>query len=303
MRNIVPKSLNFKQPSVGMEKICKYYDLYTSNIFISNLIESKKPFMVSRFGSREFFINHNYYFYSKNVNFDQKVIDAFHHNAGFFSKTQENIKKYAELHIENIIPEIDFLGSWINNECDFKNIFLELKGHTTLQFLDPIFAQNPWSYSLKGKNVLVIHPFANSIEKQYNENRKFLFKNPLVLPEFNLKTLKAVQSIAGNIPQKYKNKTWFDALNDMYEEALSINFDIAIIGCGAYGMALAGLLKKAGKQAIHLGGKTQLLFGIIGQRWKDRPAFANKYFNNYWVHPSLEENIENSNNVENGCYW
>ena len=46
-------------------------------------------------------------------------------------------------------------------------------------------------------------------------------------------------------------------------------FDVAIIGCGAYGMPLAAMLKQAGKQAIHLGGATQLLFGIKGKRWEE----------------------------------
>lgn len=47
--------------------------------------------------------------------------------------------------------------------------------------------------------------------------------------------------------------------------AMKINFDTAIIGCGAYGMPLAAQIKNAGRQAIHLGGAVQLLFGIKGE--------------------------------------
>ena len=53
----------------------------------------------------------------------------------------------------------------------------------------------------------------------------------------------------------------------MYTEAVKIDFDTAIIGCGAYGFPLAAKLKAAGKQAFHMGGATQLLFGIKGSRW------------------------------------
>ena len=50
---------------------------------------------------------------------------------------------------------------------------------------------------------------------------------------------------------------------------MKIDFDVAIIGCGAYGFPLAAKLKQAGKQAIHLAGATQLLFGIKGKRWEE----------------------------------
>lgn len=99
-----------------------------------------------------------------------------------------------------------------------------------------------------------------------------MFDNPDILPEFELKTLKAVQTLAGEKEDRFK--TWFEALNYMYTEAMKIDFDIAIIGCGAYGMPLASMLKEAGKKAIHMGGVTQILFGIKGKRWEEEPAFC-----------------------------
>ena len=50
---------------------------------------------------------------------------------------------------------------------------------------------------LRGKKVLVIHPFAETIQHQYEQKRTLLFKNPDVLPEFQLETIKAVQSLGG----------------------------------------------------------------------------------------------------------
>ena len=40
------------------------------------------------------------------------------------------------------------------------------------------------------------------------------------------------------------------------------NFDIALIGCGAYGFPLAAFVKGIGKKAVHIGGPLQLFFGI-----------------------------------------
>ena len=79
---------------------------------------------------------------------------------------------------------------------------------------------------------------------------------------------------------------------------------MAIIGCGAYGMPLAAKLKQAGKQAIHLGGATQLLFGIKGRRWEENyPSKIATCFNADWTYPLDSEKPKNGGTVEMGCYW
>lgn len=69
--------------------------------------------------------------------------------------------------------------------------------------------EKPWSAALKGKKVLVIHPFKETIERQY-ERREEIFPGTDILPEFELKTLKAVQTVAGEKDNRFL--TWFDAL-------------------------------------------------------------------------------------------
>ena len=119
------------------------------------------------------------------------------------------------------------------------------------------------------------------------------------MPNFQLITLKSVQSIAG---EKTDFNTWFDALDSMKKKIDDIDFDISIIGCGAYGLPLASYIKSIGKQAIHLGGATQILFGIKGKRWEERSDFV-VLFNEFWKNPDNSEIPRNSHNVENGCYW
>ena len=170
---------------------------------------------------------------------------------------------------------------------------------TYLNYLEPWRCELPWSAALEGKKVLVIHPFEESINEQYKK-RKLLFPGSNILPEFKLITLKAVQTIAGEKDVRFTN--WFGALSYMIEKALQIDFDIAIIGCGAYGFPLAASLKCAGKQAIHLGGVTQILFGIKGKRWIENPRDKIP-FNDSWVYPKLSETPEKKDIVEAGCYW
>lgn len=51
----------------------------------------------------------------------------------------------------------------------------------------------------------------------------------------------------------------------MQDEISKEDYDICLIGCGAYGFSLAAYVKRCGKQAIHMGGALQLLFGIKGK--------------------------------------
>jgi len=146
----------------------------------------------------------------------------------------------------------------------------------------------------------VIHPFENSIKAQYPKRKEIWEKHP-ILPKFELKTLKAVQTLCGEEDERFE--TWFDALEYMFCEAMKIDFDVAIIGCGAYGFPLAAKLKAAGKQAIHLGGATQLMFGIKGYRWENNyPSKIATFFNDAWIYPDASETPKNAKTVEKGCY-
>ena len=145
---------------------------------------------------------------------------------------------------------------------------------------------------------MVIHPFAATIREQYKRREK-IWDNPDVLPEFELYTIKAVQTVAGELSQF---EDWGAALDYMKREIDKIDFDIAIIGCGAYGFPLAAYCKQKGKKAIHMAGATQILFGIKGKRWDDMPA-VNKFYNEYWVRPLPDETPKRSKDVEGGCYW
>ncbi len=270
------------------------------NTEVYNQIQSGEPLMVSRFGSNEILNILEYlgvqYGFKKTMN--PRYVSQLNQNAGVFPCGEETAARFAQYMLE-VIPEIDYLGAWFRNMEDYilKEYAIQARP-VRLKYLEPYMASNPWSAALKGKKVLVIHPFNQTIQSQYKK-RALLFENPNVLPEFELYTLKAVQSIGDN---HNGFKDWFEALDYMYEEAMKIDFDVAILGCGAYGLPLAARLKQAGKQAIHLGGTVQILFGIKGKRW-DTDPLTNPFYNEHWVRPLPEETPEAAKSVEAGCYW
>ena len=176
--------------------------------------------------------------------------------------------------------------------------------------MEPFWWDIPWTRVLEGKKVLVVHPFAQLIEKQYRDKRTKLFSNDKILPSFNLQTIQAIQSLGG---ESNDFNDWFEALRWMENEIDKKDFDICLIGCGAYGFPLAAHVKRVGKKAIHLGGVLQLLFGIKGKRWERKEygvkewgipyGFYSTMMNQYWVYPNENVRPQNANKVEGGCYW
>ena len=278
------------------------------------LLKTNKPCMIARFGSIELSVI-AYHFRIKYLGQRLSWLQRKWHeidlaqlksNAGFFPLTDSYISRFAEMMLCDM-AEVDILGTWKQAEALFRDRMSPTLGRISLLYLEPYWAQKPWSRVLENKKVLVIHPFAELIETQY-QRHKDLFPGKEILPEFNLKTLKAVQSMGGTCDFK----SWFEALEYMKSQMDHIDYDICLIGCGAYGFTLAAHAKRMGRQALHLGGALQLLFGIRGRRWDD-PTYGqeefgkrNVYrqlFNDAWVYPTQKYRPENANNVENGCYW
>ena len=287
---------------------------------IYNLLASGKPCMVARYGAFELASVVNYlgvknaqhsclkYISGKSPQWwwNKRLMKFMQSNAGFFPSTESNLMRFGDLMLEDS-KLVDILGSWQKGEFFLSSVLTEAK-KIQLMYLDPYWSKKPWSRVLEGKKVLVVHPFAESIKSQY-EKRKYLFKVQDTLPDFkSLEVIKAIQSIGG---ESNGYKDWFEALEYMMSEIDKHDYDVCLIGCGAYGFPLAAHVKRMGKQAIHMGGSLQLLFGIMGNRWDhDEPHYENGVFiyyagleNKYWVRPSVSERPKTHKVVENSCYW
>ncbi len=286
------------------------------NEFIRNAILLGRPCMISRLGTSESnaVLNH-----IENLSWkrggaldridtacrglrngwDANVIDRLCNNAGFFPGDDASAARFAELFLERLCM-VDALGFWgfvpgeryLFDRCCPGAVPFAAGG------LEPFLFQHPWSSSLESKKVLVIHPFAKSIKAQY-QKRAVLFNDSHILPEFELRVIPAVQSLAAN---KTGFGSWFDALHWMEEEMGREDFEVCLIGAGAYGLPLCSTAKKLGKIGIHMGGSTQILFGIRGNRWDGMPHIL-KYYNEHWIRPSEAEGLPAAKKVEQGCYW
>lgn len=313
MKELIKKILSYLSPSFKSYRCSPLIKDYPSpilseeegNNLIISFIKQNNPFMIGRIGTSELQIIKHYDFYRKNKKYKKrypfKVKEAIYNNAGFFPfpENDDILDNFSEIFL-NSISKSDVIGVWFN---PYENIICQKYSPNAklipLRSIEPYYFNLPWSKYLENKKVLVIHPFIKSFQFQYLNKREKLFMNKDVLPFFELKVLKSVQSIAG---EKTDFKNWFLALEYLKDKIVKIDFDIAIIGAGSYGIPLTGFIKTIGKSAIYMGGATQILFGVKGKAWENHDVIS-KFFNDNWINPSEEERPKGFNKVEDGCYW
>jgi hypothetical protein len=165
--------------------------------------------------------------------------------------------------------------------------------------LEPYYSDAPWSEVLGGKRVLVLHPFVDTIAKQYSRRSEIWPGRPEILPDFELLIVKTPLS-AARVKSPFSD--WFETLGYLKSCMEKVEFDVAIVGAGAYSLPLVVHARKLGRIGIHLGGATQILFGIKGLRW-DRHPVISKFYNSSWCRPSKEETPQENFDPEVGGYW
>lgn len=274
----------------------------TANKYIAEKLQLDEPFFIGRLGSTELETICNYRYFTKRENgsgvlYTKNIMQMLCDWCGFFPADHILMDQFCQLYLEKI-QEADMLWCMWGSVFEDK-LFQECCPETVLTKYDdtgfPVDSAMPWTTAMEGKKVLAIHPFEKSIQSNY-KNRKKLFGNPEFLPEFELITLKAVQTLADNKTVPFHD--WFEALESMKEQMQKIDFDIALIGAGAYGFPLGAYAKELGKKALHIGGMLQLYFGIRGKYYDQF-----NYHNEYWTRPLEEEKPQGFKKVEAGRYW
>ena len=283
---------------------CRYQALFhellrneDANRHILDLIVSGQPLLISRIGHTEGRIVGEWLF--RGGRYGRLTHKQAHQNAGIFPLTDHVLTRFAEIY-SAALQDVDLLGFWQTTD---QARWLASLPHpplmAPLEALEPYFHPEPWTSALAGRRVLVVHPFVESITSQYGQHRHVLFANPAILPEFELEVVAPPQTLA---PATGGYVDWEQAFEGLKAQVLERSFDVALLGCGAYGLPLGAAIKRHGRQAIHLGGSLQLLFGIRGRRWDAFPTYQ-PFFNAAWVRPSEAETPQRARAVDAGCYW
>lgn len=279
-----------------------------ANEAIREAVEDGKPFMAARLGRGEIrflskvMLRRECGLTEKMVNHWIEGTDLLWSGKDGWFKQQLNgsivrAGEFFDAYVQSM-EKVDIFGSWSPGESLFSQ-YLSGCRVDSLASLEPYYHSKPWSSSLEGKRVLVVHPFAKTLASQYQNNRTHLFQDPSVLPKFELTTL--IPFMEG-IRNPAKGLDLIAQFRILASEISRVEADVVLIGAGPLGFLLAAEAKNQGNVAIHLGGATQVLFGVRGKRWDEMENFD--FINEYWVRPrSDEQPVDPVGRYDNGAYW
>jgi len=225
-------------------------------------------------------------------------------NAGVFPVRKDIYQRWAGEYRE-AIREMDFIAQWQPEGTfldAYEQAFLDrelpeaIRGN--FHSLEPVAA--PWLRPLADLRWLVISPFCQTISTQLHKLTLLnIFHG---VPAESLARIAATcrllpcPQLPYMVPPRHRD--WFHGLEEMQATMNTIDFDVAIIGAGAWSIPLAVHAKKLRRIGIHLGGTVNLLFGIRGGRFEDRGLY-----NEHWIRPLPSECPANHKLLEKGAYW
>lgn len=203
--------------------------------------------------------------------------------------------------MKHAITDTDFLCVW---QAD---LFLQAYETALISSLAPRSLAIPMS--VLGRNILpkiascrwlVISSFFQTMQKQLPRMKQI--NDPTGKLEIDwdriVKTCKFVRCPFQSHLEPSPYASWEEGLEKLTKEVLAKDFDLALIGAGAWSVPLGRRIKQMGKSAIHMGGETQLHFGIKGKRWVNHNIYSAA-----WVNADPKETPKDTNRVEEGYYW
>ena len=225
-------------------------------------------------------------------------------NAGVFPLNQQTVDRWSSEYIEAIKSLDGCVEWWEGKDTRLLQKYNppRLISYEIDDLLPFHLGENAWHYSLGDKRVLVVHPMMDTIKEQ--------IKNFSTLwPGASIKSFIGVKSFYPPwLVTQHPYTNFFDCLDAMKTEISKHQFDFAVVGAGAYSLLLLKFIKEMGVPCVHLGGQTQLIFGIKGRRWETEYSQAWRDSNFYnssalWTRPLASDVPVNKSIVENGCYW
>ena len=230
-------------------------------------------------------------------------------NAGIQITTTDSVKQYSDMYLD-AFENCDVYTGWepwgdvykciTDSHNEIRKVFPQKK--ILWAFVFDIFHyihSMPWTHTLKNKRVLIISPFADSMREKDNKRDKIYGID--LFPDCKIMYIKPPQTQADE-----PSLTFIQELQKFYKklDAISGNYDIALVSAGGYGNPICNHIYKTGHSAIYIGGVLQMYFGIVGQRWlRERQDVIRCYINEHWTRPSEAEKPKNFDVVEKSCYW
>jgi hypothetical protein len=275
------------------------------NLYIKEIIQQNKPFFIGRIAGCELKVA--YHILKGNLADITSELLELENNAGIKTKDNVSLQRYSEKLVESY-DHCTTIAEWEQEGKVFAHTGIGQKFITSRTpnipkisalALEPYYFKDSWMPALKGKKILIVHPFSKTFQKQV-PNLEKIFPNQSWFEDCEFQFVQPPITLAGN----HNGICWQEHLTPFLESLRTVSeFDIALVAAGGYGMLVADFIfKELGKSVMYIGGALQLFFGVIGKRWFDNKDIL-KMVNDDWIRPDKVDKPNNFTNVEKGCYW
>jgi len=268
---------------------------------LQNLVSNKNPFFVGRLSGIETRLCG---LKLSNKRIDRQLFMMMLVNAGIYMKTEEDVNKYIDLYLSSV-DSCDNLGVWdglmYTQALDFYNYAKNRYSHKYFpaQSLEPFYYFNQPYYKplFVNKNILIITSHEKTVLKQIS-------KIDSIFPK---KIFDNCQFIVVRAPIQSGHSCdgilWFEHYKELQDKIRNLKFDVALVGCGGFGMPICNFIFTEMKSSVmFVGGSIQLFFGIIGSRWLSNDK-VKELINDSWCWPLDEDKPNGYKYIEGGCYW
>jgi len=254
-------------------------------------------------------------------------VDVMKNNAGIYLTNQKSVEKYSEHYFKAFKNCQMFFGwekngevyrgiaasqEWTQNQICSDNT--QMIWACALDIFHYIYSI-PWTLSLKGKRILIVSAFIDSIEKKIDStknnigldsNCKYNIRENIygidLFPDCTFEFIRPPQTQGANPSLEWdiEMKMFTDRLDEMRDL-----YDVALVSSGGYGNLICNyIFEEHNKSAIYVGGVLQMYFGISGGRWfNERASVMRMFLNSDWSRPMESERPVGHNKIEGGCYF
>ena len=287
-----------------------------SEIFncIEKALQKKEGVLIGRNGTIELeALLFRLYGSSPNQPYPPHISRRIELHAGLWPSTKNSLDKWVFQMMEAIRLSDVLVAGWYEPLKEAEQKLLDktntLAPRIPLRSLEPYYVtpEKRWTNLLAGQRVAVISSFAKTITEQTERREEIWpFFTESLLPG-NTEWVPIQTGYAPSLAQGVCTwpsdiTSWDVAVHHVVKQVIESQASIVLIGCGGLGMLIGSECKKRGIVAIVLGGATQVLFGIKGQRWANHSVIS-QLWNDAWVWPKESETPQGASQIEGACYW
>lgn len=216
----------------------------------------------------------------------------YHHSAphGIFPVQTDFLLEYADYYAGHV-RNIDCLGLILDAVLGPKIIDFHQFTNNLIYFKDQIYDKsspadpgNCYLNALQGKKLLILCPFAGLLKERATEQTFEGVWRKTGRKWFHPRSVEALEIPYGfDRETQVRFGTTIRQLEFLREELGRKNFDVALIAAAGLSIPLDSFVKQMGKISLSLGGDLQVLFGVIGKRWRDKERWKRDFFNDWWI--------------------